>query len=76
MTPEKVRVKIYPSSVEKRDLDLARAIDSLLPMAFEKRHGLLVTRCSAYEYHVEVSGSVPCGVILESRTQGADPTCP
>lgn len=67
MMPEKVR-EIYPSSVEKRDLDLARAIDSLLPMAFEKRQGLLVTRGSAYEYHVEVSRSVPCGVILENFT--------
>lgn len=61
------RIDVSVDSPAGRDRDLSLAVEDLLPLAFERRQGILVTRYSGREYSVEVSSSVSYGLIMENR---------
>lgn len=52
---------------QDRDQKISKAVDRLIPVAFEHRHGILVTQQAIDLYTVQVDPSVPCGTIHEKR---------
>ncbi len=50
-----------------RDNKLSEAVDRLIPAAFERRHGILVTQREWGRYTIQVDPGVPCGTIHEKR---------
>ena len=50
-----------------KDEKISRAVNSLIPIALERRQGILVIRRDYGKYTVRVDGDVPCGMIHESR---------
>ena len=50
-----------------RDNKLSEAADLLIPAAFERRHGILVTQRGWGRYTIQVDPGVPCGTIHEKR---------
>ena len=52
---------------QNRDEKLSRAVSNLIPVALERRQGILVNKRDYGEYTVRVDPEVPCGTTLESR---------
>lgn len=52
---------------QNRDEKLNRAINDLIPVALERRQGILVIQRDLGAYIVRVDPEVPCGITLESR---------
>lgn len=52
---------------QNRDEKLNRAVSNLIPVALERRQGILVIQHDYGEYTVRVDPEVPCGRTLESR---------
>lgn len=52
---------------QSRDQKISEAVDRLIPVAFERRHGILVSQRAIGMYTVQVDPSVPCGTIQEDR---------
>lgn len=55
-----------------RDLGrlLDRAVHEVIPIALERRQGILVRQISPNHYTVEADKGVPCGEIQEQRMHG------
>lgn len=54
-------------NTQSRDTKISEAVDQLIPAAFERRHGILVTQQDIDQYTVHVDPRVPCGTIHEKR---------
>ncbi|BCW58630.1 hypothetical protein [Arthrobacter sp. StoSoilB20] len=54
-------------NAHSRDQKISKAVDRLMPLAFERRHGILVTQQALDLYIIQVDPSVPCGTIHEKR---------
>jgi hypothetical protein len=52
---------------QSKDEKLARAVNTLIPAALERRQGILVIQRDYGKYTVRVDQEVPCGMIHESR---------
>jgi hypothetical protein len=52
---------------QSKDEKLARAVNTLVPAALERRQGILVIQRDYGKYTVRVDQEVPCGMIHESR---------
>lgn len=52
---------------QSRDEKLNRAISRLIPVALERRQGILVIQRDYGKYTVRVDHEVPCGTTRESR---------
>ncbi|MBT2566358.1 hypothetical protein J7I84_07610 [Arthrobacter sp. ISL-85] len=52
---------------ERTDDKLNRAINRLIPIALERRHGIRVIRHGHGKYTVQIDVEVPCGTTMESR---------
>jgi hypothetical protein len=65
--PATARIDVSVDTVAARDRGLSLAVEDLLPVAFDHRQGILVTRHNVYKYSVEVTPAVPCGLIQEKR---------
>lgn len=61
------RLDLIVSDAADRDQQLSEAVDSLIPIAVERRHGILVTQHNSARYTLETSPSIPCGTIREQR---------
>ena len=61
------RLDIAVSETHSRDDQLTDAVNRLIPVALEHRHGILVTQQDTANYTLEVHPSVPCGTIHEKR---------
>lgn len=63
------RIDITISDARDRDNQLSDAVNRLIPVALENRHGILVTQHNASAYTLEVHSSTPVGTIREKRPE-------
>ncbi|MFF1830723.1 hypothetical protein [Paenarthrobacter sp. NPDC058040] len=69
------RVRIFIKDARNRDEELSDAVNRLIPLALETRHGILVTQHSPSVYTLEVHPPTPLGMIREKRLEGAAELC-
>ncbi|MFE4834561.1 hypothetical protein ACFRAU_07745 [Arthrobacter sp. NPDC056691] len=66
------RVHIFINDARNRDDELSDAVNRLIPLALETRHGILVTQHSPSVYTLEVHPPTPLGMIREKCLEGAE----